>query len=151
MRRSSAGVVAAGMAAASMVGFSSAEPAGALTAPLGMTADDLSTWQTNGVVWALAQANGVVFAGGTFSSVRPPGAAAGTGEQQALNFQAFDAASGAPTSCRLSFTVGSGTATVRALAVSPDKSTLYAGGTFGSVNGTAGQQPGGRSTSPPAR
>ncbi|SHN01633.1 hypothetical protein SAMN05216499_11868 [Actinacidiphila paucisporea] len=119
-----------------MVGFSSAGPAGALTAPLGMTADDLPTWQVNGVVWALAQANGVVFAGGTFSSVRPPGAAAGTSEQPALNFQAFDAASGAPTSCRLSFTVGSGAATVRALAVSPDKSTLYAGGTFGKVNGT---------------
>ncbi|WP_327286965.1 DNRLRE domain-containing protein [Streptomyces sp. NBC_01198] len=135
MRRSSAGVVAVGMAAASMVGFSSAGPAEALTGPVAMTADDLSTWQTNGVVWALAQADGVVFAGGTFSSVRPPGAAAGTGEQQALNFQAFDAASGAPTSCKLSFTVGSGTATVRALAVSPDKSTLYAGGTFGSVNG----------------
>ncbi|WP_322975363.1 fibronectin type III domain-containing protein [Actinacidiphila bryophytorum] len=136
MRKSSAGVVAVGMAAASMVGFSSAGPAGALTGPVAMTADDLPTWQTNGVVWALAQANGVVFAGGTFSTVRPPGAAAGTNEQQALNFQAFDAASGAPTSCRLSFTVGSGTATVRALAVSPDKSTLYAGGTFGAVNGT---------------
>nr|WSX74620.1 DNRLRE domain-containing protein [Streptomyces sp. NBC_00899] len=136
MRKSSAGAVAVGMAAASMVGFSSAGPAGALTGPVAMTADDLPTWQTNGVVWTLAQADGVVFAGGTFSSVRPPGAAAGTGEQQALNFQAFDAASGAPTSCRLSFTVGSGIATVRALAVSPDKSTLYAGGTFGSVNGT---------------
>ncbi|MFG1810552.1 DNRLRE domain-containing protein [Streptomyces sp. NPDC049040] len=136
MRRCSAGVVALGLAAASMVGFTSAGPARALTAPVAMTADDLPTWQTNGVVWALAQADGVVFAGGTFSSVRPPGAAAGTGEQPALNFQAFDAASGAPTSCRLSFTVGSGTATVRALAVSPDKSTLYAGGTFGAVNGT---------------
>lgn len=136
MRRSSAGFVAAGMAAASMVGFSSAGPAGALTGPVAMTADDLPTWQTNGVVWALAQADGVVFAGGTFSAVRPPGAAAGTSEQPALNFQAFDAASGAPTSCRLSFTVGSGTATVRALAVSPDKKTLYAGGTFGAVNGT---------------
>ncbi|WP_078901649.1 CBM96 family carbohydrate-binding protein [Actinacidiphila yeochonensis] len=110
-------------------------PAGALTPPVAMTADDLATWQTNGVVWALAQAQGVVFAGGTFSTVRPPGAAAGTSEQPALNFQAFDAATGAPTSCKLSFTVGSGTATVRALAVSPDQGTLYAGGTFGAVNG----------------
>ncbi|WP_329171822.1 CBM96 family carbohydrate-binding protein [Streptomyces sp. NBC_01477] len=136
MRRTGAGSVALGLAATSMVGFTSAGPAGALTAPVAMTADDLATWQTNGVVWALAQAGGVVFAGGTFSTVRPPGAAAGKSEHKALNFQAFDAASGAPTSCRLSFTVGTGTSTVRALAVSPDKSTLYAGGTFGSVNGT---------------
>ncbi|MEW2517197.1 DNRLRE domain-containing protein [Actinacidiphila alni] len=118
-----------------MIGFTAAQSASALTPPVSITADDLPTWQTNGVVWALAQAHGVVYAGGTFSAVRPPGAAAGTGEQQALNFQAFDAATGAPTACKLSFTVGSGTATVRALAVSPDQSTLYAGGTFGSVNG----------------
>ncbi|HEY5835343.1 DUF7594 domain-containing protein [Streptomyces sp.] len=120
-----------------MTGLTAVPSASALTAPVAMTADDLPTWQTNGVVWALAQANGVVFAGGTFSAVRPPGAAAGTSEQKALNFQAFNAATGTPTSCRLSFTVGSGTATVRALAVSPDKSTLYAGGTFGAVNGVA--------------
>ncbi|MFC7220039.1 LamG-like jellyroll fold domain-containing protein [Streptomyces polyrhachis] len=112
-----------------------APPAAALTPPVAMTADALSTWQTNGVVWALAQADGVVFTGGTFSAIRPSGAAAGTDEQPAVNFAAFDAATGAPTSCQLSFTVGSGTATVRALAVSPDKQTLYAGGTFGAVNG----------------
>lgn len=136
MRSYGAGLAALGLAAASLAGFSAAPPAVALTAPVAMTADDLPTWQTNGVVWALAQAGGVVFAGGTFSAVRPPGAAAGTSEQQALNFQAFDAATGVPTSCRLSFTVGTGTATVRALAVSPDQSTLYVGGTFGAVGGT---------------
>ena len=38
-----------------------------------ITADDLPTWQTNGIVWAMAQADGVVFAGGTFSAIRPPG------------------------------------------------------------------------------
>lgn len=108
----------------------------ALTPPVAMTADDLPTWQTNGVVWALAQSQGVVYAGGTFSALRPPGAAAGEQEQQALNFAAFDAATGAPTGdCELSFTVGSGTATVRALTVSPDGSTLYVGGRFGGVNG----------------
>jgi hypothetical protein len=135
MRRIRATAAAAACVVAAALGAGAVPPAAALTAPVAMTADDLPTWQTNGVVWALAEANGVVFAGGTFSSVRPPGAAAGTDEQPALNFQAFDAATGAPTSCRLSFTVGSGTATVRALAVSPDGSTLYAGGTFGSVNG----------------
>ncbi|MFE1859107.1 LamG domain-containing protein [Streptomyces anandii] len=111
--------------------------ASALTPPVALTADSLSTWQTNGVVYALAQANGTVFAGGTFSAIRPAGVAAGgAGEQSAVNFAAFDAATGAPAGCKLSFTVGSGTATVRALAVSPDGKTLYAGGYFGAVNGT---------------
>ncbi|MCX4697559.1 LamG domain-containing protein [Streptomyces sp. NBC_01373] len=113
-----------------------ATDATAITAPVALTADDLPTWQTNGIVHALAQADGTVFAGGTFSAIRPAGAAAGDpAEQQAVNFAAFDAATGAPTGCTLSFTVGEGVATVRALDVSPDGQTLYAGGYFGAVNG----------------
>lgn len=111
-------------------------PAAALTPPVSLTADDLSTWQTNGIVWSMAaSADGVVYAGGTFSTVRPPDAAAGTSEQPAVNFAAFDAATGAPTDCGLSFTLSSGTATVRSLVLSPDGDTLYAGGQFGAVNG----------------
>ncbi|MFE3763572.1 LamG-like jellyroll fold domain-containing protein [Streptomyces sp. NPDC059104] len=109
--------------------------ASAITPPVAFTADELPTWQPNGVVFAMEQANGTVFAGGTFSAVRPPDAAAGA-EQEAVNFVALDAATGNPTSCKLAFTVGDGTATVRALAVSKDKKTLYAGGYFGAVNGT---------------
>ncbi|MFZ3500477.1 DUF7594 domain-containing protein [Streptomyces sp. 5.8] len=109
--------------------------ASAITQPVAFTADELPTWQPNGIVWAMAEANGTVFAGGTFSAVRPPAGAAGS-EQEAVNFVALDAATGAPTSCKLSFTIGEGTATVRALTVSPDKKTLYAGGYFGAVNGT---------------
>ncbi|WP_329164962.1 DNRLRE domain-containing protein [Streptomyces sp. NBC_01717] len=111
------------------------QPAAALTPPIAFTADDLPTWQTNGIVWALAEAGGTVFAGGTFSQVRPPEGGSGTA-QNAVNFVALNAATGNPTSCNLSFTIGSGSATVRALAVSPDKKTLYAGGYFGAVNGT---------------
>ncbi|MER6203678.1 DNRLRE domain-containing protein [Streptomyces sp. NPDC001586] len=110
--------------------------AAAVTPPVAFTADPLSTWQPNGVVWALAEAGGQVFAGGTFSTVRPPAGGAGS-EQSAVNFVALDAATGAPTSCKLSFTIAAGSATVRALALSPDKTTLYAGGYFGAVNGTA--------------
>ncbi|MEV6677341.1 DNRLRE domain-containing protein [Streptomyces erythrochromogenes] len=121
---------------AGLVGLALAPQAAAITPPVAFTADALSTWQPNGVVWALAEAGGQVFAGGTFSTVRPPAGGSGS-EQQAVNFVALDAATGAPTSCKLSFTVGSGTATVRALALSPDKTTLYAGGYFGAVNGTA--------------
>ncbi|MFF3330098.1 LamG-like jellyroll fold domain-containing protein [Streptomyces sp. NPDC002888] len=112
--------------------------ASAVTSPVAFTADDLDTWQTNGIVWALAESDGVVFAGGTFSTVRPPGAASGgTGTRSAVNFAAFDASTGAPTDCSLSFTRTSGTATVRALAVSPDGETLYAGGYFTAVSGVA--------------
>ncbi|MFD9543106.1 LamG-like jellyroll fold domain-containing protein [Streptomyces sp. NPDC060022] len=112
-----------------------ASPTAALTPPVSLTADDLTTWQTNGIVWSMAATDGVVYTGGTFSTVRPPDAAAGTSEQPAVNFAAFDAATGAPTGCSLSFTLSSGTATVRALALSPDGQTLYAGGQFGAVNG----------------
>ncbi|WP_327267943.1 DNRLRE domain-containing protein [Streptomyces sp. NBC_01218] len=127
--------LAAGVLSASAAGAPAAD---ALTSPVGFTADSLPTYQTNGIVWALAEANGVVYAGGTFSQVRPAGVAAGgAGSAAAVNFAAFNAATGAPAGCSLSFTRGSGTATVRALALSPDKSTLYVGGYFQAVNGTS--------------
>ncbi|KJY43114.1 hypothetical protein VR46_22985, partial [Streptomyces sp. NRRL S-444] len=99
--------------------------ASAITPPVAFTADELPTWQPNGIVFAMAQANGTVFAGGTFSAVRPPDGTSGA-EQEAVNFVALDAATGKPTSCKLAFTIGDGSATVRALAVSKDKKTLYA-------------------------
>ncbi|GHB19559.1 DNRLRE domain-containing protein [Streptomyces clavifer] len=136
--RRTGGVFAAvlGIAAGALSAVA-APPAAALTPPVGFTADHLSTYQTNGIVWSLAEANGVVYAGGTFSTVRPAGSPTGSNTTPAVNFAAFDAATGAPTGCSLSFTRSSGTATVRALAVSPDRSTLYAGGYFNAVNGTA--------------
>lgn len=140
LRRTRGGVFAsvlalgAGLLTAAAV---SAPPAAALTPPVGFTADALSTYQTNGIVWALAEANGVVYAGGTFSGIRPAGSPSGSNTTAAVNFAAFDAATGAPAGCSLSFTRSSGTATVRALAVSPDRSTLYVGGYFNAVSGTA--------------
>jgi len=104
-------------------------------APVAFTSNNLSTWQTNGVVWALAQTGGMVFAGGSFTAIRPPGSAIGTNETAAANFMVLDAATGVPTGCSLNFTISSGTATIRALAVSPDGSTLYVGGYFDHVNG----------------
>ncbi|MGI5445587.1 LamG-like jellyroll fold domain-containing protein [Streptomyces sp. CA-243310] len=110
--------------------------ASAITQPVAFTADDLPTWQPNGIVFAMAQANGTVFAGGTFSAVRPPDNAGSGTEQEAVNFVALDAATGTPTSCKLAFTTGDGSATVRSLVVSKDNKTLYAAGYFGAVNGT---------------
>ncbi|GHJ42037.1 LamG-like jellyroll fold domain-containing protein [Streptomyces sp. TS71-3] len=121
--------------AATGLGGVTAPGAAALTPPVGFTADALPTWQTNGIVWALAHAGDTVFAAGTFSQVRPPQGASGE-PRDAVNFVALNTVTGVPTSCSLAFTVGTGTATVRALAVSPDQKTLYAGGYFGSVNGT---------------
>lgn len=106
----------------------------AVTPPVSFTADNLPTWQTNGIVWAMAQVNGTVFTGGTFSELDPPAGASGA-PQSVVNFAALDAATGNPTSCRLAFTVSSGTATVRSLVVSKDEKTLYVGGRFGEVNG----------------
>ncbi|BCK66281.1 hypothetical protein Srufu_002340 [Streptomyces libani subsp. rufus] len=52
----------------------SAGPAQA-TGETTLTADPLRTWQTDGIVWAMAYAKGIVYVGGTFSHIRPPGAA----------------------------------------------------------------------------
>ncbi|MCX5098764.1 LamG domain-containing protein [Streptomyces sp. NBC_00264] len=134
--RAAAGALCLLAGALSAAAASGGSPAAALTPPVSLTADDLTTWQTNGIVWSMAASDaGVVYTGGTFSTVRPPDAAPGTSERPAVNFAAFDAATGAPTGCSLSFTLSSGTATVRALALSPDQKTLYVGGQFGSVSG----------------
>ncbi|MFJ7153610.1 DNRLRE domain-containing protein [Streptomyces sp. NPDC101118] len=136
MRRSrglTAALVLSLAGAGAGIGLMVMPQASAITTPVAFTADELPTWQTNGIVFAMAQANGTVFAGGTFSAVTPPEGGSGT-EKEAVNFVALDAATGAPTDCELSFTVGEGSATVRALAVSKDGKTLYAGGYFGAVN-----------------
>jgi hypothetical protein len=89
-----------------------------------------SSWQTNGIVWAIAHANGVVYLGGNFTSVRPPGAPAGTGEVVRNRLAAFDAATGE----LLPFDPNVD-GDVRAMTVSPDGSRLYVGGDFRTVSG----------------
>ena len=106
----------------------SAGPAQA-TGETTLTADPLSTWQTDGIVWAMAYAKGIVYVGGTFSHIRPPGAAPGTGEVARTNFAAFDAKTGEPLPCAPAFTGGTGT--IRAMKASPDGSMIYIGGSFG--------------------
>ncbi|WSQ12758.1 fibronectin type III domain-containing protein [Streptomyces sp. NBC_01231] len=96
--------------------------------PKTVSADPLATWQTDGIVWSLATANGVVYAGGTFESVRPPGAAKGQRQVKRRNFAAFDAKTGKLLPCAPSFTGYNHT--VRAMKPSPDGRVLYVGGSF---------------------
>ncbi|UWX97981.1 LamG domain-containing protein [Arthrobacter zhaoxinii] len=120
------------LAAGTLIGV--AAPSSALSPGVSFAASDLPTWQTNGIVWAMAESNGVMYVGGTFTAIRPPKVAAGgAGSVSAVNFAALDAYTGNPAGCSLSVTGGS--ATVRALDVSPDGRTLYIGGSFTAVNG----------------
>ncbi|GAA2888509.1 hypothetical protein GCM10010524_20940 [Streptomyces mexicanus] len=110
-------------------------PAVAAAAPrAAFTAHPLTTWQTNGIVWSLASAGGVVYVGGTFDSVRPSGAKPGEREVPRHNFAAFDAVTGALLPCAPSFTGGA--STVRALKTSPDGRVLYVGGSFSRAGST---------------
>ncbi|MER6978683.1 fibronectin type III domain-containing protein [Streptomyces carpinensis] len=99
-----------------------------------LTARPLATWQTDGIVWSVEYARGVVYVGGTFGNVRPPGAKPGEKQVPRKNFAAFDAATGALLPCAPAF---SGTSsTVRALKASRDGKRLYVGGYFSRAGGT---------------
>ncbi|MEU9480424.1 fibronectin type III domain-containing protein [Streptomyces sp. NPDC048191] len=94
----------------------------------------LATWQTDGIVWSVTYAHGVVYVRGTFDNVRPPGAAPGEKDVARKNFAAFDAVTGKLLPCAHSFTQGEGT--VRTLKATRDGRVLYADGSFGKVEHT---------------
>lgn len=91
----------------------------------------LPTVQINGVVWSQIVVDGTVYAGGSFTSARPAGAAAGTGETPRSNLLAYDVATGA---LRPGF-APSLNGQVRGIAVSADHTRLYIVGDFTTVNG----------------
>jgi hypothetical protein len=123
-----------------------------------LTADPLPTWQTNGIVWALEEVNGVVYVGGNFTAVRPPGSAPGHNEVPRKNLAAFDAVTGAllpfshsitaqtfrydpdtqtpDVSCTVDWDEHTYTCdTVYKIKKAPDGSKIYVGGDFTSVDG----------------
>ncbi|GAB2875446.1 hypothetical protein GCM10027026_27840 [Myroides odoratimimus subsp. xuanwuensis] len=93
-----------------------------------------SMWQTNQPVDAIAAANGVVYAGGRFTQVRPPGAANGAASSVSRTYlAAFNASTGALITT-FNFALNG---RVYDLEVSPDNQTLYVSGAFSTVNGSA--------------
>jgi hypothetical protein len=94
--------------------------------------ENLSMWQTNASVWALATAHGVLYAGGDFTSIRPPGDPLGTGEVPRNHIAAFNTSNGAPVSFAPNID-----GNIRSMAVSRNGSTLYVGGLFSHVNGVS--------------
>ncbi len=100
-------------------------------APLSGTASTM--WQTNNTVYTLAVSGGTVYAGGSFTAVRPPGSAAGTNETTRTYLAAFNANTGALVT-NFNVTLNG---RVRSLAVSPSGNRLYIAGDFTTVNGVA--------------
>jgi PKD repeat protein len=127
-----------GVVAASVLAFPSALLSAVVVAgPAQAVVNDQSVsgvaspiWQPNGVVDALAAANGVIYAGGNFTSVRP-GAGMSGSQTSRTYLAAFSASTGALISS-FNFTLNG---RVYALDLSPDRNTLYVGGAFSSVNG----------------
>jgi hypothetical protein len=121
----------AAIATAGLVGLAPTAQANAPDA--GMSGTVSTMYQTNAQVVALAYSNGVVYAGGDFTAVRPNGVASGGAGTVARTYlAAFSSTTGALIS---SFNVTLN-GKVKALNVSPNGQTLYVGGNFTTVNGT---------------
>ncbi|MET0887154.1 MAG: PKD domain-containing protein [Mycetocola sp.] len=109
-----------------------AAPAAAADVQTSVSADALPTAQMNGVVWDQAIAGNTVFAGGEFTSARPPGASPGTSETTRNNLMAYNLTTGA----LLSFNPNVN-GKVSDMAVTPDGTKLFVVGTFTQVGGVA--------------
>ena len=94
-------------------------------------------WQTNNTVWALDAANGVVYAGGQFTSVRPAGRRAGQRGEVARNrIAAFNANTGA----LITTFNPNANGMVYDLDVSTDGTKLYVAGSFTTIGGPTRQR-----------
>ena len=98
-----------------------------------VTADALPTLQIDGVVWTQVMIGNTVYAAGDFSTARPAGAAPDTSTTERKNLLAYSITTGKLST---TFKPAALNGQVKALAVSPDKTTLYVGGDFTLV-GTA--------------
>ena len=119
---------------ASAIGLVAPTAAQAMSTAISATAS--SIWQTNGSVRALAYANGMIFVGGEFTSVRPPGDPAGTGEVARSYLAAFNSNTGA----LITSFAPNPNGIVWGLTASPDGNRVYVGGDFTSIGGQTHQR-----------
>ncbi|HWD83018.1 MAG TPA: fibronectin type III domain-containing protein [Kribbella sp.] len=89
-----------------------------------------ASWQTNASVNALAVAGDLVFAGGLFTRIRPPGKARGVNDAARKYFAVFNRTTGVPT--RFAPSVNG---PVWAVATSPNGRWVVIGGDFTAVDG----------------
>jgi hypothetical protein len=89
-----------------------------------------SSWQTNASVNAVAVAGNLVFVGGLFTRVRPPGNARGVGDAARKYFAVLNRTTGVPT--RFAPSVNG---PVWSIATSPDGKWVVIGGDFTVVDG----------------
>ena len=97
-----------------------------------VTADALPTAQIDGVAWVQRVVGDTVFVGGQFTSARPAGAAPGTQQAARENLMSYNLTTGVMKSFAPNLN-----GQVKAMAVSPDGTKLYVGGSFTKVDGTS--------------
>lgn len=115
----------AGLVASAAGGIPVASAAGS-AAQLSQTPD--ATWQTNGIVWAVAYAGNDLVLGGDFTKIRPPGTAAGSSQERpAPHLAAFNKFTGEPDPSFDPRRVG---ANGSVLSLVTSGSRLYVGGAF---------------------
>src|SRR3954469_324965 len=139
--RGLAALVAGVLLVAGLIGITSVAtttPAGAAVVsdqPVSGVASPM--WQTNSTVWALDVANNVVYAGGQFTAVRPPGVAlGGAGTVTRNRIAAFNATTGELIT---SFNPNAN-GMVYDLDVSNDGTKLYVAGSFTTIGGQTRQR-----------
>lgn len=123
---------------AGLIGVAEVAPAGAVVVDdQPVSAIGSPIWQTNNTVWALDAQNGVVYAGGQFTAVRPPGAALGAASSVTRNrIAAFNANTG-----ELITTFNpNANGQVYDIDVSSDGTKLYVAGLFTTIGGATRQR-----------
>jgi uncharacterized repeat protein (TIGR01451 family) len=89
-----------------------------------------ATWQANGQVSTMVKVGNILYLGGEFTSMRPPRAAAGTGETARLHGGSIDSSTGNLGSWDPQFDDN-----VNSMVLSTDGQTIFVGGDFSHVGG----------------